>query len=117
MKGYRIQNLVLRLLLQRGKRQVYRNMRTWAHIAVLAVTGFFNLFYAGIVKIIAAALTKFNETGLAFFDGAHWGYAAAISPFLLFHYCIAIASLVAFVASVDVLKERVLEIPLSRLEK
>lgn len=97
------------LMCQSGKPQTYRNMRAWVHMALIMVSGFVNLFYGGLVPIISKALGDFNTAGFAaFFQGASWDVILITLLFGIPHLIFAICSLLVSLASLDALKDRIL---------
>lgn len=88
----------------------YRNARIWVHLVFLAAYGIGNLFYGSfIVPIFLQAMSDMEEVGpAAFFEGAPWMLMVAITPIGLLHYCSAIFCVAGSLASLDALKERLL---------
>lgn len=102
-----------------GHRQLnYRSLPIWVHVILLAFFGFANLFYGSIiVPILVDGMIKLNEVGLAFFKGAPWLHMILSMPLFLVHFCIAIFSLTGSLASLDVLKNRLLDASLKRTKR
>ncbi len=104
------------LINSRHRQHTYRSLPIWLHFVFLAIFGFANLFYGSIiVPILVKGMIEFGEVGLAaFFDGAPWLHIIASTPLFLMHFCFAISSLTGTLASLDVLKNRLLDASLKR---
>ena len=88
----------------------YRNLRSWVYFCFIAVSGFVNLFYAGIVPILQKAMGDLNDQGFsAFFQGADPAIILPIVPAGILHTIFAISGLVVSIASLDELKDRLLD--------
>ena len=84
-------------------------MRVWFHFVLITVSGLVNLFYGGIVPFISDAMNAFNEQGTAFFqDTSLWLVAGTLLTGVP-HLAYAITSLVVSLASLDALKERLMD--------
>ena len=98
-----------RIILRPGKPQTYRNLRTWVHFCFIGISGFVNLFYAGIIPILQKAIGDANSQGLSdYFKGADPAIILHIVPLGILHTVIAISGLVISIASLDELKNRLL---------
>lgn len=94
----------------RDQKYTYRSLPIWVHLVLLAFFGFANLFYGSIiVPILVDGMIKLNEVGPAFFKGASWLHMILSTPMFIVHFCIAIFSLTGSLASLDVLKNRLLD--------
>ncbi len=108
-----------RIIFQVGKPFSYRNMRIWVHVCLIAISGFVNIFYGGIVPIIQKAMETLNEDGFSsFFRDARWEEILSIILLGIPHFCIAIFFLIVSLASIDALKDRLLNsVPRERGKK
>lgn len=98
-----------KVIFQVGKPLLYRTMRIWVHVCLIAISGFVNLFYGGIVPIIQSSIKVLNEGGFySFFQNARLEEILAVIFLGIPHFCIAIFSLIVSLASIDALKDRLL---------
>ena len=87
----------------------YRNLQSWVHFCLIAISGFVNLFYAGIIPILQKAIGDANSQGLSdYFKDADPAIIFHIVPLGILHTVIAISGLVISIASLDELKNRLL---------